>query len=217
MRHQKRVAKLGRTASHRKALMGNLAAAMIKHGKIKTTDAKAKELRRVVERLITMGKKGTVHHRRQAFRVLQNRSLVKTLFGHIAPQYKNRQGGYTRIIKLGFRDNDNAAVSLIEFVDYKLPSGSKKAAKAEKKAEHEKTEKPKTAKSTAAKKKTDSPKAEKKETAKPKTEKAAEKKETTPVESEIPKAQEKAEEVPAEPESKPAEEGTATEETPKEE
>ena len=211
MRHQKRVAKLGRTASHRKALMANLASAMIKHGKIKTTDAKAKELRRVVERLITLGKKGTVHHRRQAFRVLQNRDLVKSLFGHIAPQYKDRQGGYTRIIKLGFRDNDNAAVSLIEFVDYKLPSDSKKAAKAEKKAEPEKAEKSKTAKSATAKKKTAKPKAEKKETAKPATEKAAAKTETKSVEPETPEVQEKAAEAPTEPESKPAEEKSDTE------
>ena len=126
MRHQNRVAKLGRTASHRKALMMNLAIALIQHSKIKTTDAKAKELRRVVERLITYGKRGTVHHRRLAYRVLQNRTVVKTLFEHIAPQYADRNGGYTRITKLGFRDNDSAAVSLIEFVDYRQP-GEKKS------------------------------------------------------------------------------------------
>ena len=128
MRHQKRVAKLGRTASHRKALMMNLAISLIKHGKIKTTDAKAKELRRVVERLITYGKRGTVHHRRLAFKVLNDRTMVKQLFDHVAPQYANRNGGYTRIIKLGFRDNDSAAVSLIEFVDYRQP-GEKKSKK----------------------------------------------------------------------------------------
>jgi large subunit ribosomal protein L17 len=142
MRHQKRVAKLGRTASHRKALMMNLATALIQHGKIKTTDAKAKELRRVIERLITFGKKGTVHHRRLAFRVLHDRSVVKSLFEHIAPQYADRQGGYTRIVKLGFRDNDCAAVSLIEFVDYKLPGESKKASKPAKKSTADKNEKP---------------------------------------------------------------------------
>lgn len=128
MRHQKRVAKLGRTASHRKALMMNLAISLIKHGKIKTTDAKAKELRRVVERLITYGKRGTVHHRRMAYKVLNDRTMVKQLFDHIAPQYTDRNGGYTRIIKLGFRDNDSAAVSLIEFVDYRQP-GEKKSKK----------------------------------------------------------------------------------------
>jgi len=133
MRHQKRVAKLGRTASHKKALLMNLSAALIQHGKIKTTDAKAKELRRVIERLITYGKKGTVHHRRLAFKVLHDRTLVKTLFDHIAPQFADRNGGYTRIVKLGFRDNDRAAVSLIEFVDYKHPGENKKASKPAKK------------------------------------------------------------------------------------
>lgn len=133
MRHQKRVAKLGRTASHKKALLMNLSAALIQHGKIKTTDAKAKELRQVIERLITYGKKGTVHHRRLAFKVLHDRTLVKTLFDHIAPQYADRNGGYTRIVKLGFRDNDRAAVSLIEFVDYKYPGENKKAPKPAKK------------------------------------------------------------------------------------
>ena len=145
MRHQKRVAKLGRTASHRKALMMNLAIALIKHGKIKTTDAKAKELRRVVERLITYGKRGTVHHRRLAFKVLHDKSVVKTLFDHIAPQYSDRNGGYTRIIKLGFRDNDCAAVSLIEFVDYRQP-GEKKSSKPAKKTATTKKTKPETAK-----------------------------------------------------------------------
>ncbi len=128
MRHQNRVAKLGRTASHRKALMMNLAIALIQHGKIKTTDAKAKELRRYIERLITYGKRGTVHHRRLVYKVIQDRTVVKTLFEHIAPQYADRNGGYTRITKLGFRDNDSAAVSLIEFVDYRQP-GEKKSTK----------------------------------------------------------------------------------------
>ena len=139
MRHQKRVAKLGRTASHRKALMSNLAIAMIQHGKIKTTDAKAKELRRVIERLVTHGKKGTVHGRRLAYRILKNRTHVKTLFDHIAPQYADRAGGYTRLVKLGFRNNDTAPISLIEFVDYKK-SAEKKTDKLTKK-EQAKSEK----------------------------------------------------------------------------
>ncbi|MBN2279266.1 MAG: 50S ribosomal protein L17 [Candidatus Marinimicrobia bacterium] len=121
MRHQKRVAKLGRSRSHRKALMDNLAICMIEHGKIKTTDAKAKALRSYVEKLITLGKKDSLHARREAYKVLQNRDLVHRLFTHIAPQYIDRPGGYTRIIKLGFRKNDSAPVSLIEFVDYKQP------------------------------------------------------------------------------------------------
>ncbi|MBU0712383.1 50S ribosomal protein L17 [bacterium] len=151
MRHQNRVAKLGRTASHRKALMMNLASALIQHGKIKTTDAKAKELRRYVERLITYGKRGTVHHRRLAFKVLHDRTVVKTLFDHIAPQYSDRDGGYTRIIKLGFRDNDCAAVSLIEFVDYRQP-GEKKSAKPAKKTTTTKKTKPETTKTVKERK-----------------------------------------------------------------
>jgi len=192
MRHQNRVAKLGRTASHRKALMMNLAIALIKHGKIKTTDAKARELRRVVERLITYGKRGTVHHRRLAYKVLHDRSVVKTLFDHIAPQYADRNGGYTRIIKLGFRDNDSAAVSLIEFVDYRLP-GEKKSGKSEKKpvtSKKTKTETAKTVKETKARKTKkkeepqevvtepaveEKPAEEKEESAKPEAEKPAEK------------------------------------------
>ncbi len=159
MRHQNRVAKLGRTASHRKALMMNLAIALIKHGKIKTTDAKAKELRRYVERLVTFGKRGTVHHRRLAFKVLHDLTSVKTLFDHIAPQYSDRDGGYTRIIKLGFRDNDCAAVSLIEFVDYRQP-GEKKSTKLAKKATTTKKTKPEASKAIkeSKAKKTDKPK-----------------------------------------------------------
>jgi large subunit ribosomal protein L17 len=147
MRHQKRVAKLGRTASHRKALLSNLASSLIQHGKIKTTDAKAKELRKVVERLVTYGKKGTIHHRRLAYRTLQDRALVKTLFDHIAPQYADRNGGYTRIVKLGFRDNDCAPVSLIEFVDYTMP-GEKKKSMASKNKQQAKTQKSAGTKST---------------------------------------------------------------------
>jgi len=114
-------------------MLSNMAGSLIQHGKIKTTDARAKELRRVVERLITFGKKGTIHHRRLAYKVLNDRTLVKLLFDHIAPQYATRNGGYTRIVKLGFRDNDAAAVSLIEFVDYKKPAEEKKPAKPSKK------------------------------------------------------------------------------------
>lgn len=144
MRHQKRIAKLGRPANQRKALLQSLAKAILINGKIKTTDAKAKELRRMVERLVTYGKKGTVHTRRLAYRILQDRDLVKKLFEHIAPQYATRNGGYTRVIKLGYRDNDSAAVSLIEFVDYKQSEEEKKIAseratkKAQAKAKKEK-------------------------------------------------------------------------------
>lgn len=193
MRHQKRVAKLGRTASHRKALMMNLAKSLITHGKIKTTDAKAKELRRVVERLITYGKRGTVHHRRLAYKVLNDRSAVKQLFDHIAPQYADRNGGYTRITKLGFRDNDSASVSLIEFVDYRQP-GEKKSKKTttEKKKSTDNT-KTKSVKETKAKEKTtksakqDKTKSEEK-SAEEKT--VSEKKNAEPAETETEKSQE---------------------------
>ncbi len=117
MRHKKLGRKLSRKTSHRKALMANLASALITHKKIKTTDAKAKELRRFVEPLITFAKKGDLHSRRQVLKKIPHKPIVKELFDIIAPECLNRNGGYTRIIKLGFRDNDCAPVSLIEFVD----------------------------------------------------------------------------------------------------
>lgn len=120
MRHLKRGRKLNRKASHRKALMRNLAASLIIHKRIKTTDAKAKELRRFVEPLITFAKQGTLHARRQVLRAIPGaygQSISEILFNEIAPQYADRQGGYTRIIKLGFRTNDRAPVSLVELVD----------------------------------------------------------------------------------------------------
>ncbi|MFQ6608418.1 MAG: 50S ribosomal protein L17 [Fidelibacterota bacterium] len=118
MRHQKRGRKLGRTASHRKATLANLAIALIEHKRIKTTDAKAKETRRFIEPLVTKAKRGTLHDRRQVLRKIPQPDKVKILFDEIAPKYADRNGGYTRIIKLGVRDNDCASVSLLEFVDY---------------------------------------------------------------------------------------------------
>lgn len=162
MRHQKRIAKLGRTPSHRKALLSNLASSLIQHGKIKTTDAKAKELRKVVERLVTHGKKGTIHHRRLAYRILQDRTLVKTLFDHIVPQYADRNGGYTRIVKLGFRDDDCAPISLIEFVDYTMP-GEKKKSTTSKSKQQVKTQKSTDSQSTKLVEKEESKRAESEE------------------------------------------------------
>ena len=118
MRHQKRGRKLGRTASHRKATLSNLASSLIEHKRIKTTDAKAKETRRFIEPLITKAKRGTLHDRRQVLRHIHRPDIVKILFDEIAPKYTDRQGGYTRIVKLGFRDNDSASVSQLELVDY---------------------------------------------------------------------------------------------------
>ncbi|MAG21569.1 MAG: 50S ribosomal protein L17 [Candidatus Marinimicrobia bacterium] len=118
MRHQKRGRKLGRTASHRKATLSNLASSLIEHKRIKTTDAKAKETRKFIEPLITKAKRGTLHDRRQVLRHIHRPDIVKILFDEIAPKYTDRQGGYTRIVKLGFRDNDSASVSQLELVDY---------------------------------------------------------------------------------------------------
>ena len=117
MRHNKSGRKLGRKTAHRKALMSNLASALIKHKKIKTTDAKAKELRMFIEPLVTKAKKGDVHSRRLVLKKIRHKSIVRELFDNIGPVFENREGGYTRITKLGFRDNDCAPISIIEFVD----------------------------------------------------------------------------------------------------
>ena len=116
MRHNKTGRKLGRKTAHRKALMSNLASALITHKRIKTTDAKAKELRKYIEPLVTFAKKGDLHSRRQVLKKIRHKSIVRELFNNIGPTFSNRNGGYTRIIKLGFRDNDCAPVSMIEFV-----------------------------------------------------------------------------------------------------
>ncbi|MFQ6673795.1 MAG: 50S ribosomal protein L17 [Fidelibacterota bacterium] len=124
MRHQKRGRKLGRTASHRKALLSNLASSLIIHKRIKTTDAKAKETRKFIEPLVTRAKRGTLHDRRQVLRKIPRPGVVKILFDEIAPKYLDRPGGYTRIIKLGFRDNDRSSISQLEFLDYVEPEKS---------------------------------------------------------------------------------------------
>ena len=125
MRHNKTGRKLGRKTAHRKALMSNLASALITNKRIKTTDAKAKELRKYIEPLVTFAKKGDLHSRRQVLKKIRHKSIVSELFSNIGPTFSNRNGGYTRIIKLGFRDNDCAPVSIIEFVDMVGDSGSK--------------------------------------------------------------------------------------------
>ena len=116
MRHNKTGRKLGRKTAHRKALMSNLASALITNKRIKTTDAKAKELRKYIEPLITFAKKGDLHSRRQVLKKIRHKPIVRELFDNIGPTFSNRNGGYTRIIKLGFRDNDCAPISMIEFV-----------------------------------------------------------------------------------------------------
>ena len=117
MRHRKSGRKLSRKTAHRKALMSNLASALITHKKIKTTDAKAKELRMFIEPLVTYAKRGDLHARRQVLRRIRHKSIVRELFDNIGPVFSNRDGGYTRITKLGYRDNDCAPISMIEFVD----------------------------------------------------------------------------------------------------
>jgi large subunit ribosomal protein L17 len=117
MRHGNANRKLNRTASHRKAMFANMSAALIKHEQIVTTLPKAKELRPIVEKLITLGKRGDLHARRQAIAQMKDETQVKKLFDVLGPRYKERNGGYIRILKAGFRFGDNAPQAVIEFVD----------------------------------------------------------------------------------------------------
>ena len=146
MRHQKKTVKLGRKEGHRKSLLANLAVSLIEHNRIKTTLAKAKAVKPLAEKLVTIGKKGTLHARRTAKAVLRQDSAVKKLFADVAPRAANRKGGYTRIIKLGQRLSDSAPMCFLEWVDAPVvvetatpePVKGKKAAakpKAEAKAE----------------------------------------------------------------------------------
>lgn len=117
MRHGIKGRKLNRTSSHRKALFSNMASSLIKHEQIKTTLPKAKELKRFVEKVITLGKKGELHQRRQAISILKDLDMVKKTFDVLAIRYKDRSGGYTRIMKCGFRTGDSAPMAIIELVD----------------------------------------------------------------------------------------------------
>jgi len=123
MRHGRKIKKLNRTASHRKALMSNLVSSLVTHKQIITTDAKAKELRRSVERLITYAKKDSLHGRRLILKNIKgsnSKNIANILIHEIAPIYKDRNGGYTKIIKLSNRKNDNSLVSVIKFVDFNV-------------------------------------------------------------------------------------------------
>src|SRR6201991_1426797 len=117
MRHGMSGRKLGRKSSHRKAMFINLASALIKHEQITTTLPKAKDLRPIVEKLVTLGKRGDLHARRQAVAEIRDVDMVKKLFAVLGPRYKDRNGGYTRVLKAGFRYGDSAPVAVIEFVD----------------------------------------------------------------------------------------------------
>src|SRR5690349_21246293 len=117
MRHANRGRKLNRTHEHRTAMFANLAAALIKHEQITTTLPKAKDLRPIVEKLVTLAKRGDLHARRQAIAEIRDVAMVKKLFAVLGPRYKERNGGYTRVLKAGFRYGDSAPVAVIEFVD----------------------------------------------------------------------------------------------------
>ncbi len=129
MRHRKSGRKLGVTTKHRKAMFRNMATDLLRNGKINTTDTRAKEIRRVVEKLVTLGKNGSLHARRKALGYIRDRLVVEKLFSELAQRYMERPGGYTRIVKLGYRKGDNAPISLIELVteEYKARRKRRKA------------------------------------------------------------------------------------------
>ena len=135
MRHGNRGRRLNRTAAHRKAMFANMAAALIKHEQIITTLPKAKDLRPVVEKLVTLAKKGGLHAHRQAVAQVRDETQVKKLFAVLAQRYKTRAGGYTRVLKAGFRFGDNAPLAVIEFVDRDQEAKGKDSGPVQKKTE----------------------------------------------------------------------------------
>jgi large subunit ribosomal protein L17 len=147
MRHQKNTRKLGRTSQHRDLMLANIVASLILHKRVKTTLAKAKAARPLAEKLVTLGKGGTLHDRRLAVAKIGQKDAVGKLFKEIAPGFKDRKGGYTRIVKLGPRQSDSAPVAFLEWVDYVVEAEAvpvektEKAAKADKPAKAEKAEK----------------------------------------------------------------------------
>src|ERR1044071_6538307 len=156
MRHQKKTVRLGRKAEHRKALLANQVCSLIEHRRIKTTLAKAKAVRPLAEKMVTLGKEGSIHARRTAFATLRQKDAVKRLFDEIAPASADRNGGYTRIIRLGQRHSDSASMALLEWVDVAAVVEEKPAEEKQTKAKEPKAEaKPET--------KTKEPKAEKAE------------------------------------------------------
>jgi large subunit ribosomal protein L17 len=129
MRHGKAGSKLGRTSSHRKAMLRNMVTSFLKYEKVKTTDAKAKELRIVAEKMITLGKRGDLHARRQALAFVRDPAMVGKLFSELSERYRSRAGGYTRIVKMGYRTGDNAPLSVVEFIDAVKKQKTKKKTK----------------------------------------------------------------------------------------
>jgi large subunit ribosomal protein L17 len=135
MRHRRTVPKLGRTASHRKAMLRNMVTSLFREERVETTVPKAKEARRVAERMITVAKRGSLHARRRAGRVVRDAAVLKKLFDEIAPRFAERPGGYTRILKTGFRSGDNAPLSILELLSDEKAKGGEKSPGAAKKGE----------------------------------------------------------------------------------
>lgn len=131
MRHGKAGSKLGRTSSHRKAMFRNMVTSFLKYEKIKTTDVKAKELKKVAEKMITLGKRGDLHARRQALAFVRDPAVVGKLFSELSERYRQRPGGYTRVVKMGYRTGDNAPLSVVELIDTVQKKPKKKTAAAD--------------------------------------------------------------------------------------
>ncbi|HSE83113.1 MAG TPA: 50S ribosomal protein L17 [Thermodesulfobacteriota bacterium] len=149
MRHKRVGRKLGVVTKHRRAMLRNMITDLLRHERIKTTDTRAKELRRVAEKTITIAKEGTLHARRKAASIVRDKEVLKKLFDEIAKKYKDRPGGYTRIVKLGFRRGDNTPISLVELVEETSEPKRKKKSKAAPKKQQPKTEPSKAEKSEA--------------------------------------------------------------------
>ena len=128
MRHGKFGKKLGRSSSHRQAMLRNMVTSLIRTEKITTTDAKAKVLKSLADRMVTLGKRGDLHARRQALSFIRDRAMVIKLFDELSPRFRERPGGYTRIVKMGYRHGDNAPVSVIEFIPAAVEKPRKKTA-----------------------------------------------------------------------------------------
>jgi len=168
MRHGKAGKKLGRTSSHRKAMFRNMVTSLLKHERIVTTEVKAKEIGRLTEKMITLGKRGDLHARRQAVAFIRSNEVVKSVFSEYAQRYANREGGYTRVLKLEPRAGDNAPMALVELVDRPITESKDKSPKTKAKKEEKAKKAPKAKKESKEK----SPKAKEK-----KTEEKAEEKE----------------------------------------
>ncbi|MEN8182392.1 MAG: 50S ribosomal protein L17, partial [Myxococcota bacterium] len=127
MRHAKRLGKLGRTSAHRKALLRNLVTALLDHERIQTTHAKARELKRVADKMITLGKRGDLHARRLALRVIQDKGVTAKVFGDLAERFRERPGGYTRVTRLGPRLGDAAPLSVVQLLEGEAPGAGKES------------------------------------------------------------------------------------------